>query len=65
VLCFSLEGEFLVGFGTYGQGGNQFGLPAGLAFDGEGRLWVVDSANGRLMRFSFAAVAEGLSFLAP
>ncbi len=51
VLCFNAEGEFLVGWGVFGASDSQFALPIGVAFDDEGRVWVVDSGNNRLMRF--------------
>lgn len=51
ILCFDREGNYVMGWGGHGAGAGQFGLPVGLAFDREGRLWVVDSANQRLMRF--------------
>ena len=52
VLCFSPEGEFAFGWGGFGAGSNQFGLPVGLTFSASGDLWVVDSSNDRLMRFN-------------
>ncbi len=52
VLCFDEAGEFITGWGDGGIAPGQFGLPAGVAFDGEGNLWVVDSSNHRVMRFS-------------
>ena len=52
VLCFSPEGEFALGWGGFGAGSDQFGLPVGLTFSASGDLWVVDSSNDRLMRFN-------------
>ena len=51
ILCFNLEGEFLLGWGDYGYDFTTFNLPSGLAFSPEGNLWVSDSGNHRLMRF--------------
>ncbi|MDX1601061.1 MAG: NHL repeat-containing protein, partial [Anaerolineales bacterium] len=52
ILCFDESGEFLLGWGDAGTAAGQFGLPVGVAFDGQGALWVVDNGNNRLMRFS-------------
>ena len=52
VLCFSSDGEFEFGWGGFGSGSGQFGLPVGLTFSPSGDLWVVDSGNDRLMRFN-------------
>lgn len=52
LLCFDANGGFLLGWGSYGSAEDQFSLPSGLAFDQQGRLWVSDSGNGRLMRFT-------------
>jgi len=51
ILCFNLEGDFLLGWGDYGYDFTTFNLPSGLAFSPEGSLWVSDSGNHRLMRF--------------
>ncbi|MFV1858351.1 MAG: flippase activity-associated protein Agl23 [Anaerolineales bacterium] len=51
VLCFDSEGEFVMGWGSYGGGDSQFGLPAGVAFADAGVIWVADGANDRVMRF--------------
>lgn len=56
VLCFNPMGDFLFGWGSYGTGVNQFDLPSGIAFDPQGSIWVVDSKNGRLMRFPFPPI---------
>ena len=51
VLCFDSEGEFTMGWGSFGSGDAQFGLPVGLAFTDAGVIWVADGANDRVMRF--------------
>ncbi|MEE9216121.1 MAG: flippase activity-associated protein Agl23 [Anaerolineales bacterium] len=51
ILCFDSEGEFSLGWGSFGGGDSQFGLPIGLAFAGDGSIWVVDGANNRVMQF--------------
>jgi DNA-binding beta-propeller fold protein YncE len=56
ILCFDREGEFALGWGGFGAGDRDFNLPAGLVFDSEGRLWVADSGNDRIMRFVLDAV---------
>ena len=52
ILCFTSEGDFVVGWGAFGTLETQFNFPSGVAFDSENRLWVVDSGNNRLMRFT-------------
>ena len=51
VLCFDSGGEFVMGWGSYGGGDAQFGLPVGVAFAEAGVIWVTDGANDRVMRF--------------
>jgi predicted membrane-bound mannosyltransferase/DNA-binding beta-propeller fold protein YncE len=51
ILCFDSEGEFSLGWGTFGGGDSQFGLPIGLAFSDAGVIWVADGANNRIMQF--------------
>jgi sugar lactone lactonase YvrE len=48
----SKTGTFLHTWGDVGADGSSFNLPNGLALDAEGRLWVSDSGNNRLMRFT-------------
>jgi DNA-binding beta-propeller fold protein YncE len=52
ILVFSGEGEFLRYWGTFGMEDGNFNLPTGLTFDGQGNLWVADTGNNRLLRFS-------------
>jgi predicted membrane-bound mannosyltransferase/sugar lactone lactonase YvrE len=51
ILCFDSEGEFSFGWGSFGGGDTQFGLPVGLAFAESDVLWVADGANDRVMQF--------------
>jgi len=51
ILCFGLEGNFLLGWGDFGYDFGTFNLPTGLAFSPDGYLWVSDSVNNRVMRF--------------
>jgi len=51
ILCFSSEGNFILGWGDFGYDFTTFDLPSGLAFSPDGHLWVSDSGNSRLMRF--------------
>ncbi len=52
VLEFTTTGVFVHVWGGYGIGPMNFGLPSGIAVDSHGRIWVSDSANNRLMRFT-------------
>jgi DNA-binding beta-propeller fold protein YncE len=52
VLEFTTSGEFVHAWGQNGTGLDNFGLPSGIAVDGRGGIWVSDSANNRLMRFT-------------
>ena len=51
ILCFDSGGQFTLAWGDLGSSADRFGLPVGVAFDGQ-TLWVVDNANLRLMSFS-------------
>ncbi len=52
ILCFDQEGTFKLGWGSFGGGDTQFGLPVGLAFAQSGEIWVADGANDRVMKFN-------------
>ena len=56
VLQFDLTGQFIRGWGDYSPDTTGFGLPVGIAVDAEGRVWVSDTANNRLMRFDLSGV---------
>jgi uncharacterized protein (TIGR03663 family) len=52
VLEFSLTGEFIRYWGDLGTGPDGFNLTGAVAVDAEGRVWVSDVNNSRLMRFT-------------
>ncbi len=52
VIEFTANGAFVRTWGEYGVGPENFGLAAAIAVDAEGRVWVSDAANNRLMRFT-------------
>ena len=51
VLCFGEDGDFLYGWGEFGEEDMQFSLPAGIALDSACGAWITDSANNRVMKF--------------
>jgi predicted membrane-bound mannosyltransferase/DNA-binding beta-propeller fold protein YncE len=51
VLEFSDQGEFIRFWGDYGTTSEDFALPVGIDVSPNGRVWVVDSANSRVMGF--------------
>ncbi len=52
VLEFSSQGIFIRGWGGYGNGPAEFGLAAAVVVDAQGRIWVSDAGNHRIMRFT-------------
>jgi DNA-binding beta-propeller fold protein YncE len=52
VLVFDTDGKFVATFGEYGFDSKTFALPTGIAVDGEGNVYVTDSANHRVMKFA-------------
>ncbi len=52
ILAFDEFGDFLAGWGSYGSGPGEIAIVGGLAVDEEGRVWVTDAGNDRLMRFT-------------
>ena len=46
------DGEYRLKWGETGSAAGQFDGPAGLAFDGEDNLYVVDSRNHRIQKFT-------------
>lgn len=45
---FSAEGEFLLKFGSNGEGNGQFNAPTGVAVDVNGNIIVADWGNSRI-----------------
>lgn len=56
VLQFDLSGNFIRGWGDYSPDIDGFGLPIGIAVDQQGRVWVSDSANNRVMRYDLSGL---------
>jgi DNA-binding beta-propeller fold protein YncE len=55
VIEFTETGEVVQAWGTYGTDNSTFGLASGIASDAQGLIWVVDSANNRVLRFTVPA----------
>jgi predicted membrane-bound mannosyltransferase/DNA-binding beta-propeller fold protein YncE len=55
ILEFSGDGQIIRVFGQYSSGIDGFGYPVGVAVDGFGHLWVMDSANSSVLRFTLPA----------
>jgi tripartite motif-containing protein 71 len=51
VIGFDAGGTFLVTFGEFGVGEGEFNLPTGIDVDESGSVYVVDSANNRVIKF--------------
>ena len=51
ILVFDKAGSIQMTFGRYGEGITGLNLSTGLALDGQGRLWVADTQNNRVLRF--------------
>jgi DNA-binding beta-propeller fold protein YncE len=51
VLQFTDTGEAVRFWGDYGSAENQFGMPASVAIDMNGDVWVTDAGNSRVMHF--------------
>ncbi len=52
VLEFTSQGEFVRYWGDFGTTPEDFALPVGIDVDPDGQVWVVDSANSRVMGFN-------------
>jgi DNA-binding beta-propeller fold protein YncE len=58
VLIFDARGEFLRGWGAPSSGVDGFGIPAGIAVDADGKVWVTDAENNFALRFTLPAVTS-------
>ncbi|MBK9602169.1 MAG: TIGR03663 family protein [Anaerolineales bacterium] len=52
VMEFDPNGELLRTWGDFGDSAANFGSPSGITIDSEGHVWVTDSLNNRIMRFT-------------
>jgi uncharacterized protein (TIGR03663 family) len=52
ILEFSADGTFIRYWGDYSTGTDGFNLPASIAIDPTGGVWVTDAGNGRIMHFT-------------
>jgi uncharacterized protein (TIGR03663 family) len=52
IIEFTTLGEFVRTWGKYGNGLEDFGSTSGISVDNQGRVWVSDEAQNRLMRFT-------------
>ncbi len=59
ITVFDGGGAFVTKWGTRGTAVGQLQFPQGLSFAPDGTLWVADSANSRLQRFSIDGAGNG------
>jgi DNA-binding beta-propeller fold protein YncE len=52
ILQFTATGEAIRSWGDFGASLETFGMPASVAWDLNGGVWVTDAANGRIMHFT-------------
>ena len=52
---FTPEGEYIDGFGSFGDGPGELNMPWGVTLDAEGCIYVGDWRNDRVQKFSPAA----------
>jgi uncharacterized protein (TIGR03663 family) len=52
VLVFNSRGDFLARFGRYGEDAGGLGLANGIAIDAEGRVYLADAGNNRIVRYA-------------
>jgi predicted membrane-bound mannosyltransferase/DNA-binding beta-propeller fold protein YncE len=58
VLVFTGEGVFKYGWGEYSIGMDGFALVGGIEVAPDGKIWVVDSGNNRILRFAPPVAAK-------
>jgi DNA-binding beta-propeller fold protein YncE len=52
IIEFTTSGEFVRTWGKYGNGPEDFSSTSGICVDNQGRVWVSDAAQNRLMQFT-------------
>jgi DNA-binding beta-propeller fold protein YncE len=52
VIEFTANGEFVRTWGDFGTGIEQIGLPSGITVDASGAVWITDSGNNRILRYT-------------
>lgn len=65
VQVFNTEGEFLLKFGSNGEGNGQFNAPTGVAVDVNGNIIVADWGNSRIQVSARSLTARYLSHTWP
>ena len=55
VIEYTSDGKLVQTWGAYGTDAASFGLSSGIAVDAQGRVWVSDAGNNRLLRFTVPA----------
>lgn len=58
ILEFNYQGEFIRFWGYFGASLDALNLPAGMAIDPAGGLWVADSGNNRLLHFTLPEINQ-------
>ena len=58
VLIFNMIGEYLGRFGRFGTDSQSFDLPTGIAVDNDGNVYVVDTSNNRVQKFTQVELGE-------
>jgi alpha-tubulin suppressor-like RCC1 family protein/sugar lactone lactonase YvrE len=54
VLVFTPTGAFLFSFGHSGSNDSSFSFPSGIAIGSDGKVYIADSGNNRVMEFDFS-----------
>jgi DNA-binding beta-propeller fold protein YncE len=61
VQAFATDGTFLYRFGQTGSGPGSLDHPSGIAIDASGAIYVADSGNDRIEKFSAGATSAAAS----